>query len=95
MIFKNYKKLYKTELNNRKIYEQRYKEVYEHNIELQNVEKSYNKKKEEVAKLKLELEDTQGFLAQERQAKEFLIKERTELRKKITKLGGTWKNGNK
>ena len=95
MIFKNYKKLYKIELNNRKIYEQRYKEVYEKNIELQNIEKAFNKKKEEVAKLKLDLEDTQGFLAQETQAKEYLIKERTELRKKITKLGGTWKDERK
>lgn len=93
MIFKNYKKLYKTELNNRKLYEQRYKEIYDKNIELQNVEKAYEKKKEEVSKLKLELEDTKGFLEQEKQAKEELLKQRKTLRAKITKLGGKWQDG--
>lgn len=92
-LFKNYKKLYLSELNNRKLYEQRYKEVYEKNIEYQNIEKAYNKKKEEVTRLKLELEDAQGFLAQETEAKEELLKQRKKLRAKITKLGGTWEDG--
>ena len=46
-------------------------EDYKDKIDEQN-----NYLKEENAKLKLELEDTQGFLAQETQAKEHLIKER-------------------
>ena len=77
-LFKNYKKLYKIELNNRKMYEQRYKEVYEKNIQYQ-----------------FELEDTRGFLAQEKEAKEELLKQRKKLRAKITKLGGTWEDERK
>lgn len=77
-LFKNYKKLYLTELNNRKLYEQRYKEVYEKNIQYQ-----------------FELEDTRGFLAQEKEAKEELLKQRKKLRAKITKLGGTWEDERK
>lgn len=77
-LFKNYKKLYLTELNNRKLYEQRYKEVYEKNIQYQ-----------------FELEDTRGFLAQEKEAKEELLKQRKKLRTKITKLGGTWEDERK
>lgn len=77
-LFKNYKKLYLTELNNRKLYEQRYKEVYEKNIQYQ-----------------FELEDTRGFLAQEKEAKEELLKQRKKLRAKITKLGGTWEDEQK
>lgn len=77
-LFKNYKKLYLTELNNRKLYEKRYKEVYEKNIQYQ-----------------FELEDTRGFLAQEKEAKEELLKQRKKLRAKITKLGGTWEDERK
>ena len=101
-IFKNYKKLYKTELSNRKLYEERYKELYDENILLQMEVKDAKKVREECAKTKIKLDDTKGFLAQEKEAKEELlrqreelIKERTELRKKITKLGGSWKDGNK
>lgn len=90
-IFKNYKELYKTELNNRKLYEERYKEIYDENIALQMELKKLKKAKEECAKLKLDLEDAKGFWKQETEAKEELLKQRTELRKKITKLGGSWK----
>ena len=72
-----YKTLYETELHNRKMYEKRYKEVYEENIELQKSTGLADLRKE-IAKLKLELEDTKGFLEQERQAKEELLKEREE-----------------
>ena len=92
-IFKNYKQLYKTELSNRKLYEERYKEIYDENISLQMEIKKLRKAKEECAKAKIDLEDCQGFLAQEIQAKRELLKQRTELRKKITKLGGSWKDG--
>lgn len=91
-IFKNYKQLYKTELSNRKLYEERYKEIYDENIAYQMEIKKLKKAEEQKARLTLELEDTKGFLAQETAAKKELLKQRTELRKKITKLGGTWKD---
>ena len=88
-LFKNYKNLYKTEVNNRKLLEDRKKELYETNIELQNQIKLLMKDK---AELTIKLEDTVGFLEQEKQCSEALRKERTKLRKKITKLGGNWKD---
>ena len=52
----------------------------------------YNKEnKEELARTKIELIDTQGFLAQEKECSQALRKERTKLRKMITKLGGEWR----
>lgn len=44
------------------------------------------KLKEELAKVRIELEDTKGFLAQETQAKEVLKKERTNLKRELTNL---------
>lgn len=72
-----YKQLYEIELNNRKLYEKRYKEIYEENLKLQESTGIAELRKENT-KLKLELEDTQGFLAQEKQAKEVLLKERED-----------------
>lgn len=88
-LFKNYKNLYKIEVSNRKLLEDRKKELYETNIELQNQIKLLMKDK---AELTIKLEDTVGFLEQEKQCSEALRKERTKLRKKITKLGGDWKD---
>lgn len=105
-LFKNYKKLYETEVQNRKAYEKRYKEIKKENEELQKetgladlrvkYEKVLNEKfeedvlirklKEELAKVKIELEDTQGFLTQETQAKEVLKKERANLKRELTNL---------
>ena len=95
----DYKELYEIELNNRKMYEKRYKEIKEENIKLQketgiaDLRKQLNKVsdencvlKEENAKLKLELEDVKGFLLQETQAKEELKKQRTKLKREITIL---------
>lgn len=88
-LFKNYKKLYKIELNNRKMYEERKKATDEHNAELQKIilkaDKEVKNLKAEVAKLIIELEDTRGFLEQETQAKEALKKERTKLKTKLTR----------
>lgn len=84
-IFKNYKKLYLNELENRKM-------LIEQNSKLS---KQRIQRDEENARLKIELEDTLGFLQQEKEAKEVLLKERTKLRKMITKLGGDWKDGTK
>lgn len=55
---KDYKALYETELNNRKIFEQRYKELKKENIELQketglaDLRVRYNKALDEIAFLK-------------------------------------------
>lgn len=52
----------------------------------------YNKEnKEELARTKIELIDTQGFLVQEKECSQALRKERTKLRKMVTKLGGEWR----
>ena len=64
-LFKNYKKLYEIEVSNRKILEDRKKELYDKNIEyqieIQDQTNEIRTLKEEVAKLKIELEDLQGF----------------------------------
>jgi predicted nucleic acid-binding Zn-ribbon protein len=86
----DYRKLYEIELNNRRLYEDRYKQIYEQHIENQKMIKELQK---EITNLKIELIDKEGFLNQEKEAKEALKKERTQLRKKITELGGDWKNG--
>ena len=70
---KDYKTLYETELNNRKIFENRYKELKQENIELQKgtglaeLRVKYNKALEEIhflkedrAKLYIQLEDTRN-----------------------------------
>ena len=75
-IFKNYKKLYLNELENRKM-------LIEQNSKLS---KQRIQRDEENARLRIELEDTIGFLNQEREAKEALKKERTKLRREITML---------
>lgn len=101
---KNYKTLYETELNNRKLFEQRYKEIHDQYVELQKgsgiaelrkenaklvvendflkanakaMYKEENKKlKEEIAKLKIELEDLKGFKQQDEQCIKALKEER-------------------
>ena len=90
----DYKELYEIELHNRKMYEEKYKETRKENVKLQKETglADLRKKmmeladqvevltplKEENARLKLELEDTQKFLEQEKQAKEYLLKERKD-----------------
>jgi len=90
----NYKELYEIELHNRKMYEQKYKETRKENVNLQKETgladlrkkmmeladqvEALKPLKEENAKLKLELEDTKGFLEQEKMAKEYLLREREE-----------------
>jgi len=84
-LFKNYKKLYKIEVENRKKYEQRYREVKKMNEDLQvstgfaEMNKKINELKQENYELKMirtriaiELEDTIGFKEQETKAKEYL-----------------------
>ena len=88
-LFKNYKKLYETELNNRKMYEKRYRKKEKQYIDLQKnkgigeLKKQLMKSKdiiydlkEQVAQLKFDVEDLRGFYEQEKAAKEYLKKER-------------------
>lgn len=84
--FKNYKKLYEIELNNRKVIDERRKELSEENIEFQQTIKFL---KEEVAMLKFQLDDALGFLEQEKQCSEALRKERKNLKSKLTKCINT------
>ena len=94
-IFKNYKKLYETELNNRKMYEERYRDKAKENEDYQRV---INNQKKNIADLKLQVEDLTGFKEQETLAKKELLKQRGNYRKMITRLGGDWRkleNGRK
>jgi len=74
-LFKNYKKLYLAELENRK------------KLITQN-----SKLSAERVKAMIELEDTKKFLEMEKECSNALRKERTKLRKMVTKLGGDWKD---
>ena len=91
-IFKNYKKLYESTKNNLKVMQERNADLYQRGILYQEQAKEHEKKlKEKIARLTFELEDTKGFLEQEKACSEALRKERTKLRKQIKKLGGEWK----
>lgn len=82
-IFKKYDLL----KNNIKILQARNEDLYKRNIAHQEqYQAELKKRSEEIARLKIELEDTRGFLEQETQAKEALKKERTKLRREITML---------
>ena len=82
-LFKNYKKLYLDELENRKKLIKQNSKLSAERVEMAK----------ENACMKIELEDAWAFFKQEKEAKEELLKQRTQLRKMITKLGGDWKNG--
>jgi len=96
-VLKNWKGLYEVEQNNRKLYEQRYKTIYEDNISLQKLIK---KLKYNLTKARIDLDDTRGFLRQEKQVSYALRQERNkllnknkELRSKIKELKGETTNG--
>lgn len=94
MLFKNYKKLYKSSQNNLRLMQQRNKDLYDRGIAYQEQAKEHERKlREQIAKLTIDLEDTKGFLEQEKACSEALRKERTKLRKQVKKLGGEWKDG--
>ncbi len=82
-ILKNWKGLYKTEQNNRKLYEERYKKIYDENIEYQKLIK---KLKYNLTKARIDLEDCRGFLKQEKEVSYALRQERNKLLTKIKKL---------
>lgn len=74
-LFKNYKKLYETELNNRKAYEKRYKEIKKENEELQ-VKKGYADLRQKIDKLSNDNFDLTG---ENMHLKEELAKVKIEL----------------
>lgn len=94
-LFKNYKKLYEIEVNNRKVLDdakrilsadcKKYQEERnELNIENANLKVAINDLKEEYARVRLELEDTKAYLEQEKQVSSALRKERANLKRKLT-----------
>ena len=96
-LIKNYKQLYKQELENRKMLIMQNSKISEENVNYQKrikkLEQELQTYKELSARVRIELGDMDGLLEQETKAKEELLKQRTQLRKMITKLGGDWKNG--
>lgn len=82
-ILKNWKGLYNTEKNNRKLYERQYKKIYDENIEYQKLIK---KLKYNLTKARIDLEDCRGFLKQEKEVSYALRQERNKLLTKIKKL---------
>lgn len=94
-LFKNYKKLYQTELNNRKVLEEARRELskdckkYQEERNEQIAENTTIKQelqclKEKYAKVRIELEDTKAYLEQEKQVSTALRKERASLKRKLT-----------
>lgn len=82
-LFKNYKKLYLNELENRKKLIGQCSNLSKENVDYQKEIKCY---KEKCGQLTIDLEDTQGFLAQETIAKKELIKQRANLKREIARL---------
>ena len=82
-ILKNWKGLYNTEKNNRKLYEERYKKTYDENIEYQ---KTIKELKYRLTKARIDLEDCRGFLKQEKEVSYALRQERNKLLNKNKQL---------
>ena len=82
-IFKNYKKLYHAELENRRLLINQCSKLGEENVEYQKEIQCY---KEKCGKLQIELENVKGFLEQETEAKNELKKQRANLKRELTKL---------
>ena len=89
-LFKNYKRLYEIEVSNRKLLEEKKKELSNENVDyqikIQDQTNEIRTLKEEVAKLKIELEDLQGFKKQSDDCIVALKKEKSVLKRKITNL---------
>lgn len=89
-LFKNYKRLYEIEVSNRKLLEKKKKELSNENVDyqikIQDQTNEIRTLKEEVAKLKIELEDLQGFKKQSDDCIVALKKEKSVLKRKITNL---------
>lgn len=82
----------KTLKDNVKVLQKRNKDLYERDLERQHQNLELRK---EICRLKLELEDTQGFLEQEKQCSDALRKEIKSLKYKPRKNTKEKKNGEK
>ena len=82
-ILKNWKGLYNAEKNNRKLYEEQYKKIYDENIKYQKTIKDL---KYRLTKARIDLEDTKGFLKQEKEVSYALRQERNKLLNKNKQL---------
>lgn len=80
-----YKQLYEIELNNRKMYEKRYKEICEENIKIQEGSE-LPELRLKIRQLSAELEDMTTFRNMEQIAKETLLNRQKELKEYINKL---------
>lgn len=80
-----YKQLYEIELNNRKMYEKRYKEICEENIKIQEGSE-LPELRLKIRQLSAELEDMTVFKMQESIAKETLLYRQKEIKEYINKL---------
>ena len=80
-----YKQLWETELNNRKMYEKRYKEICEENIKIQEGSE-LPELRLKIRQLSAELEDMTTFKTMEQIAKETLLNRQKELKYYINKL---------
>lgn len=80
-----YKQLYEIELNNRKMYEKRYKEICEENIKIQEGSE-LPELRLKIRQLSAELEDMTTFKTMEQIAKETLLNRQKELKEYINKL---------
>lgn len=91
-LFKNYRKLYEIERNNNKVLVERNNDLHKRYVACK---KEMLEFEEEIARLKIELEDTKGYLAQEKQAKEELLRQRNKAnaRKRVAKKKEESKNG--
>lgn len=79
--------------NNLKIMQERNKDLYERDIEHQKIaQERFKAYREEIAKLKIELEDTQGFLKQERQLSAALRHQRNNIKKKLEAIKSQMEN---
>lgn len=90
-LFKNYKKLYQAELQNRKLFEERYKQLKAQDEEWQknniaNLRLEIRTLKEKVVGLTFDLEDTRGFLNQEKECNNALREKIEKLKKQNKKL---------
>lgn len=79
--------------NNLKIMQERNKDLYERDIEHQMFHKEEMKKmREALARVRIELEDTQGFLKQEKQLSAALRHQRNNLKKKLETIKAQMEN---
>lgn len=89
-LIRNYKQLYKQELENRKMLIMQNSKISEENVNFQKqikkLEQELQTYKELSARVRIELSDMDGLLEQETKAKEELLKQRTQLRREITIL---------